>query len=122
MTRASLATRPIHKRPRAAAAPTRRRVRGGAAITLLYIRPDGAGPCELEARLAEVARRYAPVVALEVKSPAEAGRLARWAAPGSPAVLVLRRGAVIGQVMGDDLPVRELDQAVRRAVEWPAAR
>ena len=118
MTRASLAARPIRR----GSTKPRRPVRGGEAITLLYLRPEGAAETELDARLREVARRYAPMVELEVKSLAEAGTLARWASPGSPAVLVLRRGVVIGEAMGDDLPVRELDRAVRRAVEWPAPR
>ena len=60
------------------------------------------------------------MVELQIKALSQAGRMARWTSPGSPAVLVLRRGVVIGEAMGEDLPVRELDQAVRRAVEWPA--
>jgi hypothetical protein len=118
MTRASLAARPIRR----GSAKPRHPIRGGAAITLLYLRPEGAAETELDARLREVALRYAPVVALEIRPLAEAGRLARWTSPGSPAVLVLRRGVVIGEAMGHDLPVRELDRAVRRAVEWPAPR
>src|SRR5688572_1259358 len=107
MTRARLAERAAAGAgARSRGAPRRRTTRGGAAITILYVRPDGAGPSELEARVAEVARRYGPAVALEVRSYGDAGRLARWARPGSPAVLVLRRGVVVGEAMGEGLPVR----------------
>lgn len=121
MTRRS----PVSRRPSTAPrSPGDRRPapRHGAPITLVYLRPDSAEVTELDGRLAEIARRYAPIVALEIRRSTEAGPLARWSSPDSPAVLVLRRGVVIGEAMGDSLPVRELDQAVRRAVEWPATR
>jgi hypothetical protein len=95
-------------------------VRGGAAITLVYLRPDGCSH-ELEDRLREVARRFGAAVEIVVRPWCEAGRLARWAAPGSAAILVLRRGVVVGEALGDGLPSRELDRVIRRAVESRAS-
>jgi hypothetical protein len=126
MAPVSHATRPAARRtrrPTALGPATRsRRARGAAAITLIYIRPEAGFETYLDVSLAEIARRYAPKVELKRMTAAEAGDLADWASPGSPAILVMRRGAVIGEAMGDALPVRELDQAVRRALEWPADR
>lgn len=123
MAQSSHAARPADRRNRrpGAGAPSRRR-RGLAAITLLYVRPAGAAETELDRRLAGVVSRYAPYVELTRIGCDEAAHLAGWLSPGSPAVLLMRRGAVIGETMGGDLPIRELDEAVRRAVEWPAAR
>jgi hypothetical protein len=123
MAPVSHAARPAdrhHRRP--GPRPPGRRRRGLAAITLLYVRPDGEAETELDRRLVQLAARYASYVELTRASAGEASRLAGWLSPGSPAVLLLRRGAVIGETMGVDLPLRELDQAVRRAVEWPATR
>jgi hypothetical protein len=83
-------------------------------VRLVYLRPDAAASA-LEARLREVAARFERV-AVETRTPADVGRLARWMVPGSPAVLVVRRGVVVGQVVGEDIPSRELELVVRRAI------
>ena len=82
---------------------------GNAEVTLVYVRPAGA-PTELDRGLEVVAVRYG--VKLRVVSPDED--------PAVPALLVMRGGEVVGQAMGALLPIRELDRAVRRAIEWPA--
>jgi hypothetical protein len=120
MAPTSRSTRAIsHREPAAPRPRPRRRAGEAAAITLLYIRPADAAETALDARLAEIARRYGPRVELQTLASEAAGRFARWTSPGSPAVLLLRRGAVIGQVIGAAMPATELDRAVRRAVEWP---
>jgi hypothetical protein len=91
-------------------------------ITLLYVRPLAGDYLDLDAKLLEVAERYAPMVRLLTLTPAEAGRvLARraWHTRRAPSVVVLRHGQVVGEAMGSLLPARELDRVVRRAVEWP---
>jgi hypothetical protein len=103
----------------ASRAPRRRRPRGSS-ITLLVVRPDGAPPSDLDARLRTVVERYPRGVELAIASHAEAGELARWVPPEGEGLLLLRGGIVIGQLLGNDVPTREVDQAVRRAIEWPA--
>ncbi|HLU65198.1 MAG TPA: hypothetical protein VKZ63_02945 [Kofleriaceae bacterium] len=97
---------------------------GAPDVTLLYVRPEGAEETELDRRVGAIAERYAPWVSLKVVSPGELAGAGPdgggLAATGSPAVLLLREGEVVGQAMGALLPARELDDAVRRAVEWPA--
>jgi hypothetical protein len=92
-------------------------------ITLLYVRPARDGPTELDRRVGAIAERYARWVELVVVKPEDlVGRpgLEAMSGAGSPALLLLRRGEVVGEAMGALLPTRELDQVVRRAVEWPA--
>jgi hypothetical protein len=121
MAKASRSTRSVsHQRPSATGGPRPRRATESAAITLIYLRPANAEETVLDGILAEVVRRYGPRVELETVASEDAGRFARWCSTGSPAVLLMRRGAVIGQAIGAALPARELDRAVRRAVEWPA--
>ncbi|HKE16210.1 MAG TPA: hypothetical protein VKB80_15160 [Kofleriaceae bacterium] len=95
----------------------------GAWITLLYVRPRREGLTELDRRVGAIAERYARWVELVVLAPEDAaGRagLEGVASFGSPALLLLRGGEVVGEAMGALLPARELEQVVRRAVEWPA--
>ncbi|HYU14735.1 MAG TPA: hypothetical protein VEL05_01635 [Candidatus Acidoferrum sp.] len=92
-------------------------------ITLLYVRPFREGLTELDRRVGAIAERYAQWVELVVVRPEDlvaSPDLERVAASGSPALLLLRQGEVVGEAMGALLPARELDQVVRRAVEWPA--
>jgi hypothetical protein len=92
-------------------------------ITLLYVRPGCDGLTELDRRVGAIAERYSQWVELIVVRPEEliaTPDLERVAGSGSPALLLLRRGEVVGEAMGALLPTRELDQVVRRAVEWPA--
>lgn len=92
-------------------------------ITLLYVRPAQEGLTELDRRVGAIAERYAQWVELVVVRPED---LDGWpgaqsmAGSGSPALLLLRQGEVVGEAMGALLPTRELDQVVRQAVEWPA--
>jgi len=83
----------------------------GARITLLYVRPPSEEMTELDRRVGAIAERYSRWVELRVVGDGEAF--------GSPAVLLLRQGEVVGEAMGALLPMRELDDVVRRAVEWP---
>ena len=95
----------------------------GACITLLYVRPGREELTELDRRVGVIAERYARWVELVVIAPEDAaGRpgLEELASCGSPALFLLRGGEVVGEAMGALLPARELDQVVRRAVEWPA--
>jgi len=87
----------------------------GARITLLYVRPPSEEMTELDRRVGAIAERYSRWVDLRV-----VGRVGDEDAFGSPAVLLLRQGEVVGEAMGALLPMRELDDVVRRAVEWPA--
>lgn len=87
----------------------------GARITLLYVRPANAEMTELDRRIGAIAERYSRWVELRVVGP-----VGDEGAFGSPAVLLLRRGEVVGEAMGALLPMRDLDDVVRRAVEWPA--
>jgi hypothetical protein len=87
----------------------------GARITLLYVRPPCAEMTELDRRVGAIAERYSRWVELRVVGPVGDGD-----AFGSPALLLLRQGEVVGEAMGALLPMRELDDVVRRAVEWPA--
>jgi hypothetical protein len=84
----------------------------GARITLLYVRPENAERTELDRRIGAIAERYARWVDLRVVGAGEE-------AFRSPALLLLRAGEVVGEAMGALLPMRELDDVVRRAVEWP---
>ena len=87
----------------------------GARITLLYVRPPNEEMTELDRRVGAIAERYSRWVELRV-----VGQMGDDASFGSPALLLLRRGEVVGEAMGALLPMRELDDVVRRAVEWPA--
>lgn len=87
----------------------------GVRITLLYVRPESAERTELDRRVGAIAERYSRWVELRVVGPVGDGD-----AFGSPALLLLRQGEVVGEAMGALLPMRELDDVVRRAVEWPA--
>ena len=92
-------------------------------ITLLYVRPARDGLTELDRRVGAIAERYSQWVELVVVRPEELvanPELERVARAGSPALLLLRQGEVVGEAMGALLPTRELDQVVRQAVEWPA--
>ncbi|HWM85009.1 MAG TPA: hypothetical protein VNO33_04205 [Kofleriaceae bacterium] len=87
------------------------------------MRPSRDGLTELDRRVGAIAERYARWVELVVLRPEDvAGRpgLENVGDFGSPALLLLRQGEVVGEAMGALLPTRELDQVVRRAVEWPA--
>lgn len=86
----------------------------GARITLLYVRPPCEERTELDRRVGAIAERYSRWVELRV-----VGQLGDEEAFGSPALLLLRQGEVVGEAMGALLPMRELDDVVRRAVEWP---
>lgn len=86
----------------------------GARITLLYVRPPSAEMTELDRRVGAIAERYSRWVELRV-----VGHVGDEDAYGSPALLLLRHGEVVGEAMGALLPMRELDDVVRRAVEWP---
>jgi hypothetical protein len=87
----------------------------GARITLLYVRPRSDEMTELDRRVGAIAERYSRWVELRVVGPvSDEGGF------GSPALLLLRKGEVVGEAMGALLPMRELDDVVRRAVEWPA--
>lgn len=92
----------------------------GAPILLLLVRGTGHGAeiGELRMRLETIAGRYEPHVELRVISTAEVPEPYRQRPMLGPAVLVLRRGELVGEAMGA-LPVRELDSVVRCAVEWP---
>jgi hypothetical protein len=92
----------------------------GAPITLLLVRGpgDGSETSDLRVSLETIALRYAPHVVLQVVSQAEVPEPYRQRPMLGPAVLVLRRGELVGEAMGA-LPVRELDSVVRCAVEWP---
>lgn len=97
----------------------------GACITLLYVRPRREGLTELDRRVGAIAERYARWVELVVLAPEDAAvrpglGLEDAASFGSPALFLLRGGEVVGEAMGALLPARELEQVVRRAVEWPA--
>lgn len=87
--------------------------REGARITLLYVRPPSAEMTELDRRVGAIAERYSRWVDLRVIGPVGDEAF------GSPALLLLRQGEVVGEAMGALLPMRELDDVVRRAVEWP---
>ena len=90
-----------------------------APIVLMFIgdRRGGRGQRALYERLAELARRYFPLVTLRATSPSRVpGRYAERAKL-APAVLVLRRGVVVGEATGATLPTRELNSVVRRAVQ-----
>jgi len=87
-------------------------------VTLLYIRSDHDSHDVLDAGLATIVGRYAPLVVLIPVSPDEVEpQFARWA-ERTPTVLVVRDGKVVGEAIGAFLPVRELDRVVRCAVEW----
>lgn len=92
-------------------------------VTLLYVRPEGGGT-ELDQRISSVVARYAPHVVMRVVGPAdlagEGAALRNLGAYGCPAVLLLRGQAIVAEAIGASLPMRELDRAVRCAVEWPA--
>lgn len=87
----------------------------GARITLLYVRPPSEEMTELDRRVGAIAERYSRWVELRVVGPVGD----ESAFVGSPALLLLRQGEVVGEAMGALLPMRELDDVVRRAVEWP---
>jgi len=87
----------------------------GERITLLYVRPPNEEMTELDRRVGAIAERYSRWVELRV-----VGRPEVDGTFSSPAVLLLRHGEVVGEAMGALLPMRELDDVVRRAVEWPA--
>jgi hypothetical protein len=97
----------------------------GVCVVLLYVRPAREGLTELDRRVGVIAERYARWVELVVVEP---GQLAERpgleavaaASSGSPALLLLRDGDVVGEAMGALLPARELEHVVRCAVEWPA--
>ncbi|RMH37861.1 MAG: hypothetical protein D6689_20645 [Deltaproteobacteria bacterium] len=89
-----------------------------ARVTLLYIREPAAPRAALDARVATIAARHAPHVAVVPVAPGDVpAPYARWSA-WAPCVLVLRDGAIVGEAIGASLPVRELDRVVRCAVEW----
>jgi hypothetical protein len=86
-------------------------------IALLYIGGATVAP-ELGEQLERIAARYAPLVELRMIAPADVPtRFAKFARL-TPTVLVLRRGKLVGEAIGALLPMRELDEVVRCAVEW----
>ncbi len=89
-------------------------------VTLLYIHGEDASPA-LDGRIATVVDRYAPMVELVSVPADEVGARYPQMADFAPAVLVLRRGQVVGEAMGASLPQHELDTVVRCAVNWPDA-
>ncbi len=94
-----------------------------APITLLYVRSPDIDLTLLDARLAKIAARYAPLVEMRIVQQSE---LAEYNLPCRyadfdglmAAVLVLRHGEIVGEAIGASLPIRELDRVVRCAVEW----
>jgi hypothetical protein len=91
-----------------------------APITLLYIRAIDEPPGgDLDVGLQTLVVRYAPFVELRVVGPGDTPAPFAELAHRPPTVLVLRYGQVVGEIMGAALPLRELDRAVRCAVEWP---
>jgi hypothetical protein len=84
----------------------------GAMITLLYVRPGSDAETELDRTVGVVAERYARWVELRIERVLDAG---------SPMLRLVRAGQVVSEAIGALLPARELDRAVREAVEWPAA-
>ncbi len=89
-------------------------------VTLLYARESGGERSVLDARVAAIADHYKPYVQLRTMAPEELARsqYAHLAGP-TPAVFVLRKGELVGHAVGAMLPHREIDAAVRCAVEWP---
>jgi hypothetical protein len=85
-------------------------------ITLIYIREPGAGDGPLDRHLQQIARRF-PQVQLVVLDGTAVDAVVARRGP-TPAVLVLRRGELVGECTGR-LPAREIEDAVRCAVEWP---
>ncbi len=83
-----------------------------AVIHLLCIRPPGDFE-RFDARLAILAARYADVRITFVAA-------ARAAHAILPSVVLVRRGEIVGEAIGD-LPLRELDEVVRCAATWPSA-
>ena len=108
----------------------------GERITLLYVRPPNEEMTELDRRIGAIAERYSRWVELRVVGPTASsgmirslsragtvlagGQVGDAEAYSSPALLLLRHGEVVGEAMGALLPMRELDDVVRRAVEWPS--
>jgi len=94
-----------------------------APIMMLYVRPLELDLALLDARLAKIADRYAPLLEMRI---VDQNDLADYNLPeryahfsgSSPAVLLLRHGEVVGEAIGAFLPIRELDRVVRCAVEW----
>ena len=93
-------------------------VDAGAMITLLYVRPASEGETELDRTVGVVAERYARWVELRVMCPEEL--IGRVVDARSPMLFLVRAGQVVSEAIGALLPARELDRAVREAVEWPA--
>ena len=89
-------------------------------VTLLYARAAGAELSVLDARLQAIVDRYKPHVELKTVAPDQLSDYTDLDCP-TPAVVVLRRGAVVGQALGALLPFRAIDDVVRCAVEWPEA-
>jgi hypothetical protein len=92
----------------------------GVMITLLYVRPASDAVTELDRRVGVIAERYARWVELRVMSPEEL-MTERAVVARSPTLFLLRAGQVVSEAVGALLPARELDRAVREAVEWPVA-
>lgn len=84
-------------------------------ITLLYVRPACDDVTELDRRVGTIVQRYARWVTLRVVRPDEVMTTVPMAQAGSPALLLMRAGDLVGEAVGALLPARELDQAVRRA-------
>jgi hypothetical protein len=87
-------------------------------ITVLVVCAPGDDASALAERLATIAVRYAPLVALRTVTPDELPERYGHLTGAMPTVLVLRRGHLVGGAAGSSLPARELDAVVRCAVEW----
>ncbi len=99
-----------------AAASSRAGIRSAAPpITLIYIRAAGAEIGPLDAHLQTIARRFPQVDLVVLDGDAVDAVVARRGP--TPAVLVLRRGELVGEATGL-LPAREIEEVVRCALEW----
>jgi hypothetical protein len=87
-----------------------------APVTLVYIREPGTDAGPLDRHLQAIARRF-PQVELVVLDGQAVNAVVARRGP-TPAVLVLRRGELVGECTGL-LPAREIEDVVRCAVEWP---
>lgn len=84
-------------------------------ITLVYIREAGTGIGPLDVHLRSIADRFPQVELVILDGDAVDAVVARRGP--TPAVLVLRRGELVGEATGL-LPAREIEEVVRCAVEW----
>ena len=84
-------------------------------VSVLFVRPAGMSAPLLERRLGEITAHHG--LALYTMLPQDVPKKLASSVGAIPVVLIVSGGKLVGQAVGECLPVRELDNLVRAALD-----